>query len=111
MQTEADTTDRAWLWVAALSVLALLLRLYELDLHGLWYDEIASVEIAQRGPGPAFTDRFGGMLVQTPMHYVLVWLTTLPADPTTTTVLVRLPSLLAGVLTVPVVYALGKEIF
>lgn len=97
--------------VIVLTVLALALRLYCLDCYGLWYDEVASVEMAQRGVQAILTGRFGWMLVQTPLYYLLVWLTTLPADPATTTVLVRLPSALAGALTVPVAYGLGRETF
>jgi len=95
----------------ALFFLALALRLYCLDCHGLWYDEVASIEIAQRGPIAILTDRFGGMLVQTPLHYLLVWLTMQPVDPYLSTALVRLPSVLAGAITPVAVYALGREMF
>ncbi|HEX8221624.1 MAG TPA: glycosyltransferase family 39 protein [Chloroflexia bacterium] len=87
------------------------LRVYCLDCYSLWFDEIASVEVAQYGPGFFFTDRFGWMRVQTPLHYLTVWVTTLLADPTTTAALVRLPSALAGALTTLVAYGLGKEMF
>ena len=94
-----------------LTLLALALRLYCLDCYGLWYDEVASVEIARRGPWAVITDRFGGMLVQTPLHYLQVWLTLLPGDPASSAVWVRLPSVLAGTLTLPVVYGLGRMMF
>jgi len=51
------------------------------------------------------------MLVQTPLHYLMVWLTALPVDPASTPVLVRLPSVIAGALTPLVVYGIGKEMF
>ncbi|MEO6457766.1 MAG: glycosyltransferase family 39 protein, partial [Chloroflexia bacterium] len=51
------------------------------------------------------------MLVQTPLHYLLVWLTIQPFDPAASAVLVRLPSAVAGALTPLVVYGLGKETF
>jgi hypothetical protein len=51
------------------------------------------------------------MLVQTPLHYLMVWFTSLPVDPASTPVLVRLPSVIAGVLTPLVVYGIGKEMF
>jgi hypothetical protein len=101
----------AWLAPAGIFVLGLGLRLYCVDCRGLWYDEIASVEGALRGPAAIFTDRFGWLHTQTPLHYLLVWLTIQPVNPTGTALLVRLPSVLAGALTVPVVYALGKEMF
>jgi 4-amino-4-deoxy-L-arabinose transferase-like glycosyltransferase len=94
-----------------LTLVALGLRLNCLDCYGLWYDEVASVEIARRGPWAILTDRFGGMLVQTPLHYLTVWLTSLPIDPASSTVLVRLPSVMAGTLLVPVTFALGRLMF
>ena len=99
------------LLLGVIFLLALGLRAYCLDCYSLWFDEIASLEVAQYGPGFFFTDRFGWMRVQTPLHYFTVWLTTLLADPTATAFFVRLPSALAGALTPVVVYALGKEAF
>ncbi|HEX8227693.1 MAG TPA: glycosyltransferase family 39 protein [Chloroflexia bacterium] len=99
------------LLLGGIFLLSLGLRVYCLDCYSLWFDEIASLEVAQYGPGFFFTDRFGWMRVQTPLHYLTVWLTTLFADPTATAALVRLPSALAGALTPLVVYALGKEMF
>lgn len=97
--------------LAAICALGAAIRFYLIDLHSLWYDEVASIEVAQRGLSAIFTDRFGWMRVQTPLHYVLVWLTIQPVDPTQTAFLVRLPSALAGSLTPLVVYSLGKEMF
>ncbi len=101
----------AWLVPASIFALGLGLRLYCLDCRGLWFDELASVEGAQRGPAAILTDRFGWLHTQTPLHYLLVWLTIQPVDPVSTSLLVRLPSALAGALTVPLVYASGKEMF
>ncbi len=92
-------------------LISLALRVWCLDCYGLWYDEVASIEIARRGPLAILTDRFGGMLVQTPLHYLMVWLTSLPVDPASTPVLVRLPSVIAGALTPLVVYGIGKGMF
>jgi 4-amino-4-deoxy-L-arabinose transferase-like glycosyltransferase len=97
--------------IAVIVILALVLRVWCLDCYGLWYDEVASIQIASRGPLAILTDRFGGMLVQTPLHYLMVWLTALPVDATTTSVLVRLPSVIAGALTPLVVYGIGREMF
>ena len=99
------------LLLGVIFLVSLGLRVYCLDCYSLWFDEIASLEVAQYGPGFFFTDRFGWMRVQTPLHYLTVWLTTLLADPTTTAALVRLPSALAGAFTPLVFYALGKEMF
>ena len=97
--------------ISILFFLALALRLYCLDCKGLWYDEVASLEVAGRGLTAFLTDRFGWMSVQTPLHYLLVWLTSWPLDPAQSAVLVRLPSALAGALTTLVVYGLGRELF
>jgi 4-amino-4-deoxy-L-arabinose transferase-like glycosyltransferase len=104
-------------WTASASILSiilvlgLLLRLYCLDCHSLWYDEIASIETARRGIDAIFTYRFGWLGNQTHLHYLLVWLTTLPLDPAASPLLVRLPSALAGSLTPLLVYGLGKSLF
>lgn len=92
-------------------LLGLVLRLASLDSYSLWYDEVLSVETAQRGVGAILSDRFGWMLVQTPLHYLVVWLTLQFSDPTVTSFFVRLPSALAGSLTVLVVYGIGRELF
>jgi 4-amino-4-deoxy-L-arabinose transferase-like glycosyltransferase len=97
--------------LGAIIIIALGLRLYGLDSYSLWMDEVDSIAMAQRGIGAIFTDRFGFYANQTPWHYLLVWLTIQPIDPATTSVLVRLPSALAGALLVPVVFALGQELF
>lgn len=106
--------NKTWLVPAALAgifLVALALRLYNLDAYSLWYDEVASVETAQRGLFAIFTDRFGWMLVQPPMHYLLIWLAAQPVDPTVHAYMVRLPSVLAGALTPLITYALGRELF
>jgi hypothetical protein len=87
------------------------LRVNCLDCYSLWYDEVTSVETAQRGWEGIFGYRFGWVGNQTPLHYMLVWLTAQFADPVETSTWVRLPSALAGALTVLVVYRLGSVLF
>jgi hypothetical protein len=105
------TWTPALLVLLGVVVLGAGLRFYCLDCYGLWYDEVSSVQVAQRGLAAILTDRFGWMRVQTPLHYILVWLSIQPLDPTTSAALVRLPSVLAGLLTPAVVYGLGREMF
>ncbi|HUP27402.1 MAG TPA: glycosyltransferase family 39 protein [Chloroflexia bacterium] len=100
-----------WPILAGIFMLGFLLRFWCLDCYSIWYDEVASIEVAQRGLKALLTDRFGWMHVQTPLHYLQVWLTIQPLDPTASSLLVRLPSALAGSLTVLVVFALGREMF
>jgi 4-amino-4-deoxy-L-arabinose transferase-like glycosyltransferase len=101
-----------WKLLLGLVLLAGLgLRLYGLDSYSLWMDEVESIAMAQRGIAAIFGDRFGFYANQTPWHYLLVWLTIQPVDPATTSVLVRLPSALAGAVLIWVVFALGREMF
>jgi hypothetical protein len=109
--TEARRLSAARWIVPGIFLLGLVLRVATLDAHSLWYDEVLSIETAQRGLNAIFIDRFGWMLNQPPLHYILVWLSVQPVDPVTTSMLARLPSALAGSLTVLVVYGLGKELF
>ncbi|HKP51811.1 MAG TPA: glycosyltransferase family 39 protein [Chloroflexia bacterium] len=102
---------RPWLLMGAIFLLGLGLRIYCLDCYGYWGDEIASLDGGGLGLPGIFTQRFGWIGNQTPLHYMVVWLASQPADPTTTALWVRLPSALAGALTIPVVYGLGKELF
>jgi 4-amino-4-deoxy-L-arabinose transferase-like glycosyltransferase len=118
--TRVSSGVRSWLisnervWLLLLStvfLIGLALRLNCLDCYSLWYDEIASLETAQRGWDAIFGYRFGWVGNQTPLHYLLVWLTAQIADPTETAVWVRLPSVVAGALLVPVIYRLGAVLF
>jgi hypothetical protein len=92
-------------------LLGLGLRLYCLDCHGFWGDELNSLDGAAAGIPAIFESRFGWISNQTPLHYLILWLTTLPIDPTTSAALVRMPSALVGALTPLVVYGLGRELF
>jgi 4-amino-4-deoxy-L-arabinose transferase-like glycosyltransferase len=118
LQPTTNTTDAtraartpALLVLIGLTLVAAGLRFYCLDCYGLWYDEVSSIQVAQRGLSAILTDRFGWMRVQTPLHYLLVWLSIQPLDPTASAMLVRLPSALAGLLTPAIVYGLGREMF
>ena len=97
--------------VVVVFLLALGLRAYCLDCHGFWGDEVNSLDGASLGIPGIFIDRFGYLRNQTPLHYLLLWLTTQPINPITSSVLVRLPSVIVGALTSLVVYGLGKELF
>src|SRR5690348_15594324 len=99
------------LMILAITAVGALIRLVTLDAHGFWIDEVESLDISSLGVPTFITDRFGYAANQTPLHFGIVWLTSLLADPTTTTVIGRLPSALAGALTIPLAYGLGKELF
>lgn len=97
--------------LAIIFVIGLALRIVTLDAHSLWGDEVYSLEGAALGPSVFFSDRFGFVADQTPLYYLVVWLSSGIADPATTAFFVRLPAAIAGGLTILVVYELGKEMF
>ncbi len=98
----------AWWPLAALTLLAAVLRLSTLDLQSFWYDE-AFTPVHVLHASLAATLR---SVVHTenspPLWYVLEW-----ADARvlgTGEVALRLPSALAGIATVPVAWAIGREL-
>jgi Dolichyl-phosphate-mannose-protein mannosyltransferase len=92
--------------VGALMVAALGLRLA--IPRGLWLDEAISVEQAQLSL-PQLIDQLAHGDRHPPLHYVVLWATTRLFG--NSDLAVRMPSIAAGVLLVPVVYALGRELY
>ena len=98
----------SWWPLAALTALAAGLRLSTLELQGLWYDEaFTPVHVLHPGLGATLH-----ALVHTentpPLWYVLEWATTRVLG--TSAVALRLLSALAGIATVPVAWAIGREL-
>jgi mannosyltransferase len=107
-QSHAVARLPAWWPLAALTLLAAVLRLSTLDLQSFWYDE-AFTPVHVLHASLAATLR---SVVHTenspPLWYVLEW-----ADARllgTGEVALRLPSALAGIATVPVAWAIGREV-
>ncbi len=98
----------AWWPLAALTVLAAALRFSTLDLQSFWYDE-AFTPVHVLHPSLWATLRAVSHSENTPpLWYVLAW-----ADARvfgTGEVALRWPSALAGVATVPVAWAIGREL-
>jgi mannosyltransferase len=90
--------------VAAITVLALLLRLPGLD-ESIFGDELFTYEIATR---PGFGDMLDGVTgpleISPPLYFAFAWICAKIGDPH---VWIRVPALVAGVALVPAVYALG----
>ena len=90
--------------VAAITLLALLLRLPGLD-ESVFGDELFTYEIATR---PGFGDMLHGVTgpleISPPLYFALAWLCAKLGDPH---VWIRVPALVAGVALVPATYALG----
>jgi len=98
----------AWWPLAAIMLLAAVLRLATLDLQSFWYDE-AFTPVHVLHPSLWATLRSVVHTENTPpLWYVLVW-----ADSRVLgngEIALRLPSALAGVATVPVAWAIGGEL-
>lgn len=98
----------AWWPLAALTLLAAALRCSTLDLQSFWYDE-AFTPVHVLHPSLWATLRAVVHTENTPpLWYVLAW-----ADARvlgTGEVALRLPSALAGIATVPVAWAIGREL-
>jgi 4-amino-4-deoxy-L-arabinose transferase-like glycosyltransferase len=104
----ARRTLPAWWPLAALTILAAALRLSTLDLQSFWYDEaFTPVHVLHASLGATLRS-----VVHTentpPLWYVIAW-----ADARvlgTGEVALRLPSAIVGIATVPVAWAIGREL-
>jgi mannosyltransferase len=98
----------SWWPLVALTALAAGLRLSTLDVQSLWYDE-AFTPVHVLHPGLEATLRAVVHTENTPpLWYVLEWAITRVLG--TGAVALRLLSALAGIVTVPVVWAIGREL-
>ena len=95
-------------WLLFITALAFALRLYGLDTQSLWFDEILMVFLAWLSWYDGLVRLLGHGIQLTPLfHWVVkLWLTVGDSD-----WLLRFPSLVFGVLTIPVVFQLGKTYF
>lgn len=98
-----EEPTQARLPIALVALLALLLRAYHLGHLGFWYDEGASAYLAEAGRLAVWTRD-----VHPPLYVALlsVWRRVADGD-----VWLRSLSVLFGVATVPVVYAIGRALF
>jgi uncharacterized membrane protein len=92
--------------VAGLTVAALVLRL--LVTRGLWVDEAISVRQAGL-PFGTMLERLAHDDVHPPLHAAVLWVTVRVLGDGE--LAVRLPSIIAGVALVPLLYAVGRELF
>jgi uncharacterized membrane protein len=95
--------------VVGLLLIAAYLRLYHLDFQSLWNDELSTMKRILNGPT---TDQFWKSVhkdVQPPGYLTFLWgWTSLLGNSEYS---LRLPSALAGILTVLAVYRLGRDLF
>ncbi len=98
----------AWLILVAISLLGAGLRLYRLDAQSIWLDEVASLRNAH-----AFATGGMGALAKldhiAPLHSIILWAATALGGETAFAM--RLPSAIAGILTIPAFYLLALRLF
>ncbi|UJX42599.1 glycosyltransferase family 39 protein [Desulfovibrio sp. JY] len=104
-----------WALVAGLTLVGLWLRLYALDVVGLWWDEFvtlgrASWPLRDMLPSLAFEGPSDVSLDSSPPLFHLLVHASLIFFPATDWA-VKLPSVIAGTLTIPVVWLLGRRLF
>lgn len=114
--------SRPWVWVAALTLLAFLLRRFHLGEQSLWFDEADIVQRAQQ-PVSILAQNFVQAGENGPFYTLLLhfWLAVVGASPALTRALhalfganyeatVRGLSALSGTAAIPVIYLLGKRL-
>ena len=96
---------RVEIWLLMITALSLAVRLYHLDQQSLWFDEIFTLVMAQLPFYEGMIGLLGHGIQLTPFfHWIIkIWLFVGDTD-----WLVRFPSLLVGVLNVPMIFRLGK---
>lgn len=91
--------------VAALMILGAVLRLYGIGAQSLWIDEMLTLRAGNIGGQLGLREALSN--IQGPLHTVLIhWLARISASEW----LLRLPSALAGILLIPVIYHLAREL-
>ena len=104
---EPDTSRRtARLVLAGLILVGLALRLAVT--RGIWLDEAISIHQAHLSLHDLFRNLYYGDR-QPPLHHLVLWLTVRAFGDGEFAV--RLPSLIAGTLVIPVLYELGRELY
>jgi uncharacterized membrane protein len=99
--------DRSTLWtVAALTVVAALLRFYRIGNQNLWIDEVTVLNSVNMGATVTLREFFGN--IQGPLHSGIIWLL---SRVTMREAALRSVSAAASVATVPIVFLLGKALF
>ncbi|MEJ2139258.1 MAG: glycosyltransferase family 39 protein [Gammaproteobacteria bacterium] len=101
--------NEAALWLLLIVIAAALLRLYGLSFQSYWYDELFSAYISN--PAHSLEEVISLTLadVHPPFYQLAMWSSYRWLGYTEWAG--RLPSVLAGIATVPVVFLLGKELF
>jgi mannosyltransferase len=109
-KTNGSDTSRADAAILLLIVaLAVFLRFYRLDFQSLWYDEAYTASVTNPASvGLSYIWSSGPVAYMPPLHHTIVYLSRLVG---TGEVSLRLPSVLAGILTVILIYVTAKYCF
>lgn len=107
--SQSELRERTVLWLLLILLLAVALRFLGLDLQSYWYDELFSAHISK--PSHSFGEVVAMTLddVHPPGFQLSMWLSYKFFGYTEWAG--RLPSAIAGTLTVLVIYLLGRELF
>jgi mannosyltransferase len=104
-----DTERRDTVILLLILALAALLRFYRLDYQSLWYDEAYTASVTDPATSSlSYIWSSGPVAYMPPLHHTLVYLSRLLG---TGEAFIRLPSVIAGILTVLVVYLAGCYCF
>jgi mannosyltransferase len=104
---DAKRTDTVILLL--ITALAAFLRFFRLDYQSLWYDEAYTASVTDPARvGLSYIWSSGPVAYMPPLHHTLVYLSRLVG---TGEVSLRLPSVLAGILTVVLIYLTAKYCF
>jgi len=98
--------DKKYTWLVGILALETFLRFFRLGHQSLWLDEAFSAIIAQRSWGQIIADTAQDTMP--PLYYFVLHAFMALGD---SEIVVRLPSVLWGVLTIPLLYALGRRLF
>ena len=103
-----QTPNVALLILLLSTLLGAATRLYRLDSQSLWMDEIASLANAHAFGGGGMKGLASADHVA-PLHSIILWLATSVGG--NNAIAMRMPSVIAGILTVPMFYLLGIRLF
>ena len=104
--SDARARWQRWLPITAILLLGTFLRLFRLGAQSLWLDEAFSLILAQRGWGSIIADTARDTMP--PLYYLLLH-AFLSVNNSETSA--RLLSALLGILTIPVIWSLGRRLF
>lgn len=104
--SDGSMSGAGWARVTVIvaTILGAVLRLFRLGSQSLWMDEVSSLRNA-RAFGQGGLDALARADQVAPLHSVTLWLSTVISGDTE--VALRMPSVIAGVVLIPVMYLLG----